>query len=48
MTANAFAEDKMDRFQAGMNYFLANPVKLDDFLEMTEIWLSRSQPYPSE
>jgi two-component system sensor histidine kinase/response regulator len=43
MTANAFTEDKMACFQAGMNDFLAKPVSLDDFLEMVGIWLTRRE-----
>ena len=39
MTANAFAEDKLRCFEAGMNDFIAKPARPEDLFAMLHKWL---------
>ncbi|AWB65375.1 hypothetical protein C2869_02485 [Saccharobesus litoralis] len=40
MTANAFVEDKIRCFQAGMNDYLSKPINIDAFLASLTKWLA--------
>ena len=40
MTANAFVEDKARCFEAGMNDFVAKPVKPEVLFAMLNTWLA--------
>lgn len=38
MTSNAFEEDKRNAFQAGMNWHIAKPIRVEELLSaLTEI-----------
>ena len=44
MTANAFEEDKMNAFRAGMNRHIAKPIKLDELMSaLTELLKEQTQ-----
>jgi CheY-like chemotaxis protein len=43
MTANAFAEDKARCFEAGMDDFIAKPVRPDQFYLTLLNWLGKRQ-----
>ena len=46
MTANAFAEDRQRCFDAGMNDFLAEPVKPEELYAMLVKWLAKANSRP--
>lgn len=39
MTANAFAEDKTEAMQAGMNDYLTKPLKMKQLADMLKVWV---------
>jgi two-component system sensor histidine kinase/response regulator len=46
MTANAFVEDKVRCFDAGMNDFIAKPIDPEALFETLLMWLSRDKASP--
>ncbi len=44
LTAAVFEEDRQDCLRAGMNDFIAKPMKLDDLLAKITKWLPQQQP----
>ena len=48
MTSNAMPEDRRACLEAGMDDFLAKPVRLDDLAEVLSRWLPTGSTRPSE
>jgi PAS domain S-box-containing protein len=44
MTANAFDQDRRDCLAAGMNDFVAKPVRAEDLYALLSKWLNRARP----